>query len=235
MGYGCQVTDVNAGRVRRPNRRGEGSQLRTDIISAARELIEESHSAEAVTLRAVARRVGIAAQSIYAHFASPEQIVRAVIAQGFEEFLHHLVAARAGINEPRARLQAACRGYLAFGAEHPTLYALLFGRNPTPDGAQGERTPDLRLHENGGDGVDRLVGAESFELLVHDVDAAIAAGESRAEAPFLTATALWVALHGLVLLRADAPLFPWPDQTQLEDTLVGRIALLDEPTQMRDR
>ena len=230
MGYSRQVTDVNAARVRRPNRRGEGGQLRADIVSAARELIEESGSAEAVTLRAVARRVGIAAQSIYAHFSGPEQIVRAVIAQGFDEFLHQLLAARAGINEPRARLLAACRGYLAFGAEHPNLYALLFGRNPTPDRAQGEQMPDLRLNENGGAGVDRLVGAESFELLVHDVAATAAAGESRAEDPFLTATALWVALHGLVLLRADAPQFPWPDQTKLEDALLGRIALLDEPT-----
>ncbi len=230
MAHSCQVTDVNAARVRRPNRRGEGSQLRTDIIRAARELIEESHSADAVTLRGVARRVGIAAQSIYAHFDGPEQIVRAVIAQGFEEFLQHLLAARAGIDEPRARLLAACRGYLAFGAEHPNLYALLFGRNPTPNAGQGGQTPDLRLHENGGEGVDRLVGVESFELLVHDAAAATSAGSSRAEDPFLTATALWVALHGLVLLHADAPQFPWPDQTQLEDTLLGRIALLDEPT-----
>jgi len=182
--------------------------------------------AEAVTLRAVARRVGIAAQSIYEHFAGPEQIVRAVIAQTFEEFLRHLKAARAGIDEPRARLLAACQGYLTFSAEHPELYALLFARNPVPHGARGEQAPDLRLHENGGEGTSRLVGAESFELLVHDVAAATEAGASHSRDPFVTATAIWVALHGLVLLRADAPQFPWPDKTQLEDPLLGRIALL---------
>ena len=227
MGYGCQVTNVSTSQPRRPNRRGEGSQLRAEIVTAARELIEETGSAQAVTLRAVARRVGIAAQSIYGHFAGPEQIVRAVIAQTFEEFLCHLQAARAGIDEPRARLLAACQGYLTFGAEHPNLYALLFARNPTPEGARGEQAPDLRLHENGGEGVDRLVGAESFELLVNDVAAATAAGESRSKDPFVTATAIWVALHGLVLLRADAPQFPWPDRAQLEDALLGRIALLE--------
>jgi len=229
MGYGCQVTNVSTSRPRRPNRRGEGSQLRAEIVTAARELIEETGSAEAVTLRAVARRVGIAAQSIYGHFAGPEQIVRAVIAQTFEEFLRHLQAARAGIDEPRARLLAACQGYLTFGAEHPSLYALLFAGNPAPQGARGEQAPDLRLHENGGEGVDRLVGAESFELLVNDVAAVTAAGASRSKDPFVTATAIWVALHGLVLLRADAPQFPWPDRAQLEDALLGRIALL-EPT-----
>jgi AcrR family transcriptional regulator len=227
MGYGCQVTNVSTSRPRRPNRRGEGGQLRVEIVTAARELIEETGSAEAVTLRAVARRVGIAAQSIYVHFAGPEQIVRAVIAQVFEEFLCHLQAARAGIDEPRARLLAACQGYLTFGAEHPDLYALLFARNPSPQGARGEQAPDLRLHEHGGEGTGRLVGAESFELLVHDVAAVTAVGASQSKDPFVTATAIWVALHGLVLLRADAPQFPWPDRTQLEDALLGRIALLE--------
>jgi AcrR family transcriptional regulator len=227
MGYGCQVTDVSTSRPRRPNRRGEGGQLRAEIVTAARELIEETGSAEAVTLRAVARRVGIAAQSIYGHFAGPEQIVRAVIAQAFEEFLCHLQAARAGVDEPRARLLASCQGYLTFGVEHPDLYALLFARNPAPQGARGEQAPDLRLHEIGGEGTGRLVGDESFELLVHDVAAATAAGASQSTDPFVTATAIWVALHGLVMLRADAPQFPWPDRTQLENALLQRIALLE--------
>lgn len=64
---------------------------------------------------------------------------------------------------------------------------------------------------------------------MHEVAATAAAGESRAEDPFLTATALWVALHGLVLLRADAPQFPWPDQAKLHDALLGRIAFSTTP------
>jgi AcrR family transcriptional regulator len=220
------VTDVSKPETRRRNRRGEGTRLRSEIVAAARELIEETGSASAVTLRAVARRVGIAAPSIYAHFTDPEQIVRAVIAQTFEEFLRHLQAARVGIDEPRARLLAACRAYLAFGAQHPNLYALLFGHNPTPDGTTGDQTADLRLRESG-EGVERLIGAESFELLMNDVAATAAVGASRTGDPFLTATALWVALHGLVRLRADAPQFPWPDTKRLEDALIGRIALLE--------
>jgi AcrR family transcriptional regulator len=220
------VTGVSEPSARRRNRRGEGDQLRSEIVAAAQQLIEETGTASAVTLRAVARRVGIAAPSIYTHFADPEQIIRAVVAKTFDEFLRHLQAARAGIDEPRARLLAACHAYLAFGAEHPNLYALLFARNPVPDGAAADQTPDLRLQENG-EGLDRLVGAESFELLVHDVAATAAAGASRADDAYLTATALWVALHGLVLLRADAPQFPWPDTKQLNDALIGRIALLE--------
>ena len=57
--------------------------------------------------------------------------------------------------------------------------------------------------------------------------AGLVSGASRSEDPFVTATSLWVALHGLVLLRADSPQFPLPDKTQLEDALLGRIALLE--------
>lgn len=47
------------------NRRGEGALLRTEILTAATELIEAGGDERAVTLRAVARRAGIAAPSIY--------------------------------------------------------------------------------------------------------------------------------------------------------------------------
>lgn len=223
---------MNKPEARRRNRRGEGTQLRAEIVTAARELIEDTGSANAVTLRAVARRVGIAAPSIYPHFADSEQIIRAVIAQAFEEFLHHLQTARMGIDHPRARLVAACEAYLSFGAEHPHLYALMMGPNPTPDDTTRNDGRDLRLHDSG-EGIERLVGAESFQLLVQDVAAAAADGASRADDPFLTATALWVALHGLVRLRADAPLGPQPDTSQLNDALIERIALL-EPAPIAD-
>jgi AcrR family transcriptional regulator len=217
---------MNKPEGRRRNRRGEGAQLRADIVAAARELIEDTGTANAVTLRAVARRVGIAAPSIYAHFADPEQIIRAVVAQAYEEFLHHLQSARRGIEDPRTRLVAACEAYLSFGAEHPHLYALMMEPNQTPDGATSDDEHDPRLHGSG-EGIERLVGAESFRLLVQDVEATAAVGASRADDAFLTATALWVALHGLVRLRADAPRGPWPDTDQLNDALIGRIALLE--------
>ena len=51
--------------VRRRNPRGQGDRLREEIISAASELIAESGDADQLSLRAVAKRIGIAAPSIY--------------------------------------------------------------------------------------------------------------------------------------------------------------------------
>jgi AcrR family transcriptional regulator len=89
------------GRVR--NARGEGDRLRSDIVGAARAiLLEEGHEA-AITLRAVARRVGIAAPSIYPHFPSAAAIVQAVVVEAFGDL-------NASIDDPaRSRVGIAAR------------------------------------------------------------------------------------------------------------------------------
>jgi AcrR family transcriptional regulator len=76
---GSTATERTAARRRR-NARGQGARLTEDIVTGALALIERTGSAEAVTLRAVAREVGIAAPSIYPHFADREAIVTAVVA-----------------------------------------------------------------------------------------------------------------------------------------------------------
>ena len=71
---------------RRPrSARGQGARLAEDIVTAALELIEQHGSAEAVTLRAVARQAGIAAPSIYPHFADRDAILLAVVVRVFDE------------------------------------------------------------------------------------------------------------------------------------------------------
>src|SRR6266700_821441 len=60
---------------RQRNARGQGARLTQDIVSAALALIEREGSDEAVTLRAVAREIGIAAPSIYNHFPDRDAIV----------------------------------------------------------------------------------------------------------------------------------------------------------------
>jgi AcrR family transcriptional regulator len=49
--------------------RGSGTDLRAEIIAATRRLMSETGHADAVTIRAVARAVGVTAPSIYRHFA----------------------------------------------------------------------------------------------------------------------------------------------------------------------
>lgn len=199
--------------ARERNRRGEGARLREDILAAATELLELTGSEEAVTLRAIARQVGISAPSIYAHFADREAIVDAIVNGAFSDFNAATQAAsdaavRAGAG-PRTRLRAGCAAYLEFAAERPNRYQLLFARR------------DLI---GDGPGADRLMRLEGFELLVASVQDCIDAGISASDDAARDATAIWVALHGFATLRSSAPGFPWPDANAMLDRIVDGLA-----------
>jgi AcrR family transcriptional regulator len=184
-------------------------------------LIEDGYES-AVTLRGVARRVGIAPQSIYPHFASPDEIVQAVTIETFTELGRFIADAKQGIELPRDRLVAGCRAYISFGVGNPNLYGLLFRRNrllrgqePRPD-ALGE--PDNRDPDAG-----------PFAYLMDSVRLCIADGSSGATSVLSTAVQLWAAMHGLVLLRGNDYQFPWPDLAQTEVELISAIAKLRSP------
>ncbi len=207
-------------RRRQRNARGQGARLTEDIVSAAITLIERAGTHEAVTLRAVAREVGIAAPSIYAHFPDRESIVMAVVVRIFDELTEAIARGvqRAG-QDPVSRLIAGCEAYVAFGLAHPQRYGVLFSerRIATPDYCKPVSI--------GPDGRPVLeFGAESFALLVSAIEACVAAGASASTDILADATAVWVALHGTVTLRTTLPGFPWPEPGKFVGEFVRSLA-----------
>jgi AcrR family transcriptional regulator len=198
-----------AGPRRQRNPRGQGSRLTDDIVSAAIALIEREGSDEAVTLRAVAREIGIAAPSIYPHFPDRDAIVMAVVVRIFDELAE---AIRQGVEsvgpEPVDRLVAGCEQYVGFGLAHPARYRVLFSEHrqgaaqycrPVTIGPGGR--PVLEF------------GAEAFALVVDAIEDCVLAGSSRSTNVVADGTAVWVALHGFVSLRTALHSFPWPEPT----------------------
>jgi len=169
------------------NPRGEGGRLREQILAAATELLDAGGDERAVTLRAVARRIGIAPPSIYPHFPDQQAIVRAVVRQGFADLARQLRLT--AVEDPPRHLYAVCRTYLEFAQRHPHRYRAMFAANP--------------------------LGAEAMAVLVESLTACVASGHCASEAPAVDAIALWLGLHGLAHQRAVANSFPWPtDITQ---------------------
>ncbi len=190
-------------------------------MSGAIALIERTGSAEAVTLRAVAREVGIAAPSIYAHFPDREAILMAAVARIFDELTEVI---EKGVEEagddPVDRLIAGCEAYVAFGMDHPARYGLLFSAahrsaaadycEPVPLGPGGR--PVLEF------------GAESFALLVDAIGDCVKVGASASTDIVADGTAVWVAMHGTVSLRTALPGFPWPDPGEFVRQFVLSLA-----------
>jgi AcrR family transcriptional regulator len=199
-------SDGAAGRRRQRNARGQGARLTEEIVAAALALIERTGSDEAVTLRAVAREVGIAAPSIYAHFADRDAIVLAAVLQVFDELAEAIErGVESAGQDPVSRLEAGCEAYVAFGLEHPARYGVLFSERRL--GAQDYCKP-VQLRPDGMPVLE--FGAESFALLVQAIQDCVTAGASASTDVVADSTAVWVAMHGTVTLRSALPGFPWP-------------------------
>ncbi len=199
--------------TRERNRRGEGSKLREEILAAAADLLERDGNEDAVTLRAVAREVGISAPSIYGHFDDREAIVATVIDSVFTDFVAALRAAIVGVDDPVQRLRRIGRAYLAFAAQRPRRYRLLFDRRDL------ERDDRPRAD----------VRRDSFGVLADALQACVDAGRSTSIDVLGDATSMWTSLHGFATLRAGVTQFPWPTETIMLDKILHGSGGITEP------
>jgi AcrR family transcriptional regulator len=177
-----------------------GSRLRSDLVQAASRLLEDLDSEEALSLRAVARAVDIAPQSVYLHFADRQALLAAVFEARFDDLITELRAAAEREPDPAGRLRAVCRAYCRYGLEHPGHYRVLFRTPGTPDW-----------------GPEELKGLPTLQLLA---DAVQACRPTEAD-PFRAAICLWASMHGLVTLRHDRSSFPWPPMDDLLETIIA--------------
>ncbi|MCU0635280.1 MAG: TetR/AcrR family transcriptional regulator [Gemmatimonadaceae bacterium] len=97
--------------------------LRQALLDAARESLEREGAA-ALSLRALARRLGVSHNAPYRHFADREVLLDALCADGFARLADRLRHARGKTADDR--LAAMGEAYVAFADQHPGLFALMF-------------------------------------------------------------------------------------------------------------
>ena len=148
--------------------------LRRALVAAARALLEEA-GPEALSLRDVARRVGVSHSAPYRHFPTRQALLAALAAEGFAA----LSACMRSIPDSAAPgLAAGFRTYLGFAREQPGLFRLMF------DGTV-ETSADPAL---------RAASEQSYDGLRHAVHR-IAPGADRA-----AVVTVWTQMHGLALV-----------------------------------
>jgi AcrR family transcriptional regulator len=118
------------------NRRDRVRAATTDEIKqTARQLLVEQ-GPEAVSLRAIARQMGMTAPALYRYFDSHEKLIKHVIADIFTELTEDLHAAiesaGAGSNgDLTAKVMAACWEFRRWSLDHKREFGMLFG-TPIP-------------------------------------------------------------------------------------------------------
>ncbi len=111
----------------------EPLDLKEACVRAAHEVIAE-RGIESLSLRDVARKLGVSHQAPYRHYPSRDHLLAEVMRRCFEGFAQHLDARR-HFEEPEADLESLGRQYLGYAMAHPLEYRLMFG-TPWPEPAE---------------------------------------------------------------------------------------------------
>ena len=80
--------------------KGEGRQLRAEILAATEQMLLETGSSREVSIRAVADAVGVTPPSIYRHFADKNELIFEVCARHFAALEDHIHRACDGLTDP---------------------------------------------------------------------------------------------------------------------------------------
>jgi AcrR family transcriptional regulator len=212
--------------VRQRNARGQGDRLRQEIIEAARDILATTGNLDRLTLRGVAREVGIAATSVYLHFPDAEHLAVAALEQTFAELSATTSAAAAGYADPAEALLARCRAYCQFGVDHPGHYRVMFHLDPMSSLAAGDPG---ETH-----------GQRAFRVLLGAVEACLAADADRPDRsdrpdrpdrsdrdPHRLAALVWATEHGLVSARLARPQLHWGSLNSMVTEAVSRLMGFD--------
>jgi AcrR family transcriptional regulator len=181
--------------------------LRTALVKAATAAIECS-GYETLSLRELAESLGVSRAAPYRHFADRRALLAAVAADGFDR-LTAIYNATAEQTIPQARLAAAGRAYLAFAAERPQLFRLMFVSDLL---GQSTAPPDPALIKSASEAYvvfERLVAA----TLDDPDDRAIKAA----------AIAIMSTSYGFALLRMNDRLKPFMYGTLTQGDLINAV------------
>ena len=114
---------------------GRRERLRAEAIeqikAAALEQVR-TEGAGALSLRGVARAVGMSSPGLYRYYASRDDLLTQLISDAYDHLTASLVAARDGAGSARrGRLRAVAMAYFDWAAAHTSEWALMFG-TPVP-------------------------------------------------------------------------------------------------------
>jgi AcrR family transcriptional regulator len=127
---------MNAGRTARERARAE---LTREITDAARRQLGKS-GARALSLRAIARELGMVSSALYRYFPSRDDLLTALIVQAYDALGSAAETAAEIAAAAAVRWREVCAAVRDWAREHPHEYALIYG-SPVP----GYRAPQVTI------------------------------------------------------------------------------------------
>ena len=165
-------------------RKRRAERTRQAILDAAREIISE-RGAYNLSLREIARRIDYSPAGLYEYFGSKDEIVVAVVQEGFGRFATYL--GDVPNDQPALDyLLELGKSYVRFASENPQHFMLIFN---TTNLYQSD-------HSLG------YISDGTFGLLIRGLERAIEEGAMPADTNVMAAAyGAWGIVHGMATLR----------------------------------
>jgi AcrR family transcriptional regulator len=170
----------------KPAKRGyHHGDLRSALIVAGLNLLRKG-AVEELSLREVARTVGVSATAVYRHFPDKQSLLQALCIEGAEALGASQRAAMMEAGGGKPGFEATGQAYIRFALANPALYRLMMSTRP-PEGLMPDEDGALN-------GAMRLLRENVAALLPPDASTA----EKRQ-----AAIHAWALVHGMAMLMLD--------------------------------
>lgn len=204
------MTDQKTKDLEPPLRNYHHGDLRQALIDAAYEHLKTKSTHE-LSLRGLARDIGVSQTAPYRHFESKGALFVALAISGFKLLRAEVRAAKekAGSDPENVLIQQGL-AYINWAEKNPEKYQLFF------DSTVGGYAPDPELHR---------VGAESFQDVLDTIEAGISAGIFLDKPVIELGAVVWSFVHGTAgLLIGKGELMPETEQEGLIFTGISSVA-----------
>lgn len=175
--------------------------LRGALIRAGIAALDSGEAFDDLSLRRLARTVGVSATAVYRHFPDKAALLNALADAGLDRMhdMQHEAARAAAPGGQGAAFCASGAAYVRFALTHPELFRLIWRKAPSADlldPSQGSRHPAMIALRNGID--------------------AVLPDAATAEERRVVALKSWGLVHGLATLALDR-------QVVLNDAIIDRV------------
>lgn len=166
--------------------------LRSALVEAGLRALETTEIGD-ISLRQIARDVGVSATAVYRHFPDKRALLTALAGAGIDK-LGEAQAQAAESAGGTSAFGATGRAYVRFALAHPALFRLIFTHLP-PAG-------------------ETVFGTSLAARLLQDKAAAATGGDSQETRRLMVQA--WAVVHGLAMLMLDG-------QLPADDALIDRV------------
>lgn len=214
----------------RPRRttQADSPDMPSQIKAAARRQMAQ-HGTAGISLRGIARELGITAPAIYNYFPRLEDLLTALIVDAFNALADAIQAAETAVQSATCgpKILASCLAYREWAVAHPVDFQLIYG-NPIP-GYVAPAEVTVPLARRPFDGLFRLFleAYQAGELVIpaeydpipasiraHFADWLPKAGYDFPDALLCLLMSGWARIHGMVMLELFEHLGPVVGDTE---------------------